>query len=383
MTAPRNNRRVPTFEILEAREVASANPVTRPAALLDQAHVESFRTGPKVVYGADVRQGQALAPGAAGAMPGASFADPLRDFHRVYVGLNDLRKGDILLVNRDVLVSNVIKFFSNSNYNHAALYVGDGKVVEAVDKGVQHIAMTDFLAHEDNIVRVMVLRNGNLSNEQRDNIAAFAISKVGKLYNLEGVLAAGTGYRGTQAGAFHRDNYYCSQLVTAAYSYAGARLDPDTLDLSPGHLAARVKDMLTAVGAVYDKVDHRAVREGRDCVNLDLTDRERDFVADSFSKKFGNTHIAVQRLTLDSNGNFRGHLKVIFNNSVWMDITFENRDIRIDSTVKGYEYSVDQWLQGLRSELSKKYFGPRTAAVDEVFASMTLSGHSASGAWMV
>jgi hypothetical protein len=63
-----------------------------------------------------------------------------------------------------------------------------------------------------------------------------------------------------------------------------------------------------------------------------------------------------------------------------MDITFENRDIRIDSTAKGYEYSVDQWLQGLRSELSRKYFGPRTPAVDAVFASMTLSGTSRSSA---
>lgn len=105
--------------------------------------------------------------------------------------------------------------------------------MEAVEKGVQHIAMTDFLAHEGNIVRVMVLRNGNLSDEQRESIAAFAISKVGKPYNLAGVIAAGPGFMGINAGAFHRHNYFCSQLVTAAYSSAGARLDPQTLDLPP------------------------------------------------------------------------------------------------------------------------------------------------------
>src|SRR5262245_33646727 len=124
MTATKKNRFVPTFEALEAREVASANPVTRPAALLDHAHVRQFQAGPQVVHDAHAPQGQAIAPAAAPLA--ASSPDPLFNYHRNYVGLKDLKPGDVILNTMDSYVSFGNRVFSNSNYNHVAIYIGNG-----------------------------------------------------------------------------------------------------------------------------------------------------------------------------------------------------------------------------------------------------------------
>src|SRR5262249_27448512 len=243
MTAPRTNRRVPTLEALEARVVASANPVTRAVALLHHAHVGQLQTGPQFVYDAHVRQDQAIAPAAAAPLA-ASYPDPLFNYHRTYVGLKDLKPGDIILNTTEGIVSDGIKFFSNSNYNHAAIYIGNGEVVEAVGQGVRRIKLTDFL-NDDHLVRSMVLRNNNLTDSQRGAIADFAIKQVGKPYSVGGVIGQGLHLKPNNAGEFDRKDYYCSQLVAAAYSSAGARLDA-TLEHSPGELAGMVNSKLTA-----------------------------------------------------------------------------------------------------------------------------------------
>jgi cell wall-associated NlpC family hydrolase len=311
MTATQKNRFVPTFEALEAREVASANPVTRPAALLDHAHVRQFQTGPQVMHDAHVPQGQAIAP-AAGA-PQASYPDPLFNHHRNYVGLKDLKPGDIILNTTEGFVSETIRYFSNASYNHAAIYVGNGEVVEAVGSGVRKIKLTEFLAEGDHIIRSMVLRDANLTGSQREAIADFAKKQVGKPYNIATLPFALGKRKPDNANSFNRDSYYCSQLVAAAYSSAGARLDA-TLEHSPGELAGMVKSKLTAVGALYDKGYHRSVREGRDCVNLDVTGREQNYVVDLLSTRLnrngGNYSVRLNRLTVDSTHNVLAHLTV-------------------------------------------------------------------------
>jgi hypothetical protein len=45
------------------------------------------------------------------------------------------------------------------------------------------------------------------------------------------------------------------------------------------------------------------------------------------------------------------------------------------------EGQVEDWLGRLGRQIHRKHFGAPAAAVDAVFASMTFSGHSASGAW--
>jgi hypothetical protein len=258
----------PSLEGLEDRQLmagglASALPVSQPTLEPAQVSVRQFLNTPQV---------EAL-------QSTASYSDPLSNFHNQYVGLKDLRKGDILLNTTEATISKAIHLVTNSVYNHAAIYLGDGQIMEAVGHGVRQTSLKQFLSDND-IVRTMVVRDVNLSDTQRDKIAEFAISKNGKPYNFPGLIAgAWTTKLIHNADDVHLSSYYCSQLVTAAYSYAGAKLHVFSIDLSPAELASRMNNKLSAVGSVYDRNFHRSVREGRDGGNQDLTDSQQKFVS--------------------------------------------------------------------------------------------------------
>ncbi|MCE9568094.1 MAG: hypothetical protein K8U57_39330 [Planctomycetes bacterium] len=311
MAARKKNQFAPTFEALEAREVASANPVAPPDAPLDQAHIGESHT---VVRVANQDAPRALAASAPFA---ADYPDPLSSSHRSYIGVKDLRKGDILLNTTDALISNAIKKATNSNYNHAAIYVGDGKVVQAVGDGVELRELkgdAQGYFRENDVVRVMVLRNTNLTVEQQEAIANFAVRKVNEKakYNGLGVIGAFLQTKPLNYTQFERNNYFCSQLVAAAYSAAKAPLDK-SLDLTPRNLSEMVNRInlptnlspqLTTVGALYDAGFHRSVREGREVINLDLTTREQQLFVDLMTRQInqqgGNSSVRLDRLTLDS-----------------------------------------------------------------------------------
>lgn len=287
---------------------------------------------------------------------GASLADPLEKFHRQYVGLKDLRKGDILLNTTKGLTSESIQFFGGSKFNHAAVYVGDGMLVEAVGGGVRLLHLKEFL-QDDHIVRTMVVRNEYLYDSQLDSIASFAISKVGKPYNFGGLVPQLLKEKFMNLDQFHRDNYFCSQLVAAAYRAGDARIHHYSIDLSPGDLAARVGDgVYTAVGAIYDGGYHRSVREGRDVVNLDVTDRDlRPFLEDAYRERVGTDFrgLRVERLTVDSSGMVRAFFVVqVREVSKQYEIHINNRD----------GSPMDAWTSNLCRQIYEKHFGGRPDA---------------------
>jgi hypothetical protein len=153
--------------------------------------------------------------------------------------------------------------------------------------------------------------------------------------------------------------------VTAAYSSAGARLHA-SLEHSPGELADMVNGKLTSLGALYDKGFHRSVREGWECVNLDVTDRERTSVEDAFRKEFGGSFsYRLNRLTVDSTGNVLGHLTMTNSSGDW-EIEIRGRSYRIHGP-RGYDPSsafyagLDSCLRSgqgsLREGIYLKYFG--------------------------
>ncbi len=226
-----------------------------------------FVTGTDVDPLPSVTVEQTMPQGTATTLAAASFKDPLVDYHRRYVEAKDLRKGDFLLNTTEHWISNTIKAFSDSNYNHAAIYVGGGMVVEAIGKGVHLISLAEFL-QDGHLERSMVIRHEQLSDTQRDAIAAFAIKQVGKPYNLIGVLDSGN--KVNDVNRFDRPNYYCSQLVAASYSAAGVALHPYSLDFSPGELADLVsRHKLSVIGAVFDVDYHHAARDSRNFIAAD------------------------------------------------------------------------------------------------------------------
>ena len=77
-----------------------------------------------------------------------------------------LQAGDILLTSVPTLVSASIRFMTFSPVSHAAVYVGDGRVVEAVRSGVRVRSIEETLAEES---VVLVLRHPELTAEQARN----------------------------------------------------------------------------------------------------------------------------------------------------------------------------------------------------------------------
>jgi cell wall-associated NlpC family hydrolase len=213
----------------------------------------------------------ALALGAAGCAtrihpPGDSAAPVLQVQQRVQLtplgeGIaaqaEDLQTGDILLSSTQSLVSLGIRAFTLSPVSHAALYVGDGQVVEAVGAGVQQRPLADYLAGESTVA---AFRHPDISAEQAQRLQTHARSLVGKPYSPVGIVLQAPftvqrrycelpvvpgfvrdlcvrGLGTVTMGAARNDRFFCSQLVLHAYQAAGLPLtSADPRLISPADL---------------------------------------------------------------------------------------------------------------------------------------------------
>ena len=169
----------------------------------------------------------------------------------------DLRAGDLLLSSANSLTSVGIRVLSVAPVSHAALYLGDGQVVEAVGSGVRLRHVTDFVAEEATIV---AFRHPGLSPAQAQSLRQFSLAQVGKKYNGMGIVLQAPftlqlqtcelpvvpglvrdfcirGLAAVQLGAARNDRFFCSQLVLQAYQQAQLPLTTaDPLLVSPADL---------------------------------------------------------------------------------------------------------------------------------------------------
>lgn len=163
---------------------------------------------------------------------------------------SDLQIADILLSTGSATVSRVIRGATGSNYSHAAIYIGNGNIIEAVGDGVQlkslKRAMTD-----DSLVSVY--RHSNLSSGQGQKAVAYARLQVGKPYDSAGAAGGGlTSGRGIVIAVFlgpllagigfaadirNRNNpeaaFYCSELVALSFAHAGVSLGSGAASTTP------------------------------------------------------------------------------------------------------------------------------------------------------
>ena len=150
----------------------------------------------------------------------------------------------------DHIAEDLIKFGTDSPYSHAFVYVGNGKIVEAV----RHVKVTEA-THYQNIT----WSTGKLgpahtpSQLQRGLIVKAAMSYVGQSYNMLDIVAIAL----AQARLGHvvdGDEWWvkrlsddhmqiCSQLVVNAYRAAGIDLFPGKLAglVSPGDLGTLIR----------------------------------------------------------------------------------------------------------------------------------------------
>ncbi|MBI1891512.1 MAG: YaeF family permuted papain-like enzyme [Burkholderiales bacterium] len=153
----------------------------------------------------------------------------------------DLRPGDILLSAANGVTSAGIRLFTLSPVSHAALYVGEQQVVEAVGAGVRNRGIAEVLDEEEVVV---VFRHPAMTDDHAQRIRAFALQKVGKSYDHVGIVlqapfslerrvcelpllpeglrnACIQGIATIQLGTNSNDRFFCSQLVLESYRQAG------------------------------------------------------------------------------------------------------------------------------------------------------------------
>lgn len=171
-----------------------------------------------------------------------------------FVTADALQPGDILLTAIPSFTSFGIRLMSFGAVSHAAVYVGEGKVVEAVGSGVRVRGIGELLEEE---AVVLALRYPDLSAEQARRIGDYALTKLGTGFNYVGVTlqiplsisrrvcelplvpspvrdACIRGMGVINQVAASESQLFCSQLVAQAYRQAGVPMtDADPRIVSP------------------------------------------------------------------------------------------------------------------------------------------------------
>ncbi|MBI2770829.1 MAG: distant relative of cell wall-associated hydrolase [Burkholderiales bacterium] len=173
------------------------------------------------------------------------------------VGADALLPGDILLSSGKGLTAAGIQLLTLGPVSHAALYVGDGEVAEAVGEGIRSRRLADVLNDE---AVVVAFRHPAVNAGHMQRMRLFVSQNLGNKYNLMGVVLQAPfsierrvcelplvpppvrdfciqGIAAVQLGMGRNDIFFCSQFVLEAYRRAGIPLtDADPRLVSPADL---------------------------------------------------------------------------------------------------------------------------------------------------
>lgn len=100
------------------------------------------------------------------------------------LGREDIAPGDILLSADPTFVSTSIRAMTFAPVSHAAVYIGDGRLVDAMRPGVRVRGLNELL---DEAAMVLVLRYPDLTAEQAAAISEYAVHRSGTGFNFLGV----------------------------------------------------------------------------------------------------------------------------------------------------------------------------------------------------
>lgn len=108
--------------------------------------------------------------------------------------LANLRPADVLLVEGNTRISTVIKYLTQSNWSHAALYIGNAlsnappwklqqALVEAdLKEGIRPVTIEQYAQMHTRICRPI-----GLNDDDRKRLVDYAISRIGQQYDLKNI----------------------------------------------------------------------------------------------------------------------------------------------------------------------------------------------------
>jgi hypothetical protein len=172
----------------------------------------------------------------------APFSAPPQEILR-----RTLRPGDVLLVEGNSRMSVIIKYLTQSTWSHSALYVGDALpktagetesrvLVEALaEEGVVAVPLSKYAYYNTRICRPV-----GLNEDQRRQVVAFAVSYLGRQYDLRYILdlirylipyppiPVALRRRALALGSGDPTRAICSTMIAQAFNSIGYPILPDT-----------------------------------------------------------------------------------------------------------------------------------------------------------
>jgi Permuted papain-like amidase enzyme, YaeF/YiiX, C92 family len=173
------------------------------------------------------------------------------------VKAEDLQPGDIVLTADNGVTSLGIRLITLSPVSHAAVYMADQQIAEAVGAGIRLRTVQEFMDEEATVV---VFRHPGVTAQAMRDMQTFVNQHVGQKYNYFGVILQAPftierrvcelplvpslvrdfciqGIAAVQLGLGRNDQFFCSQFVLEAFNRAGLALtDADPRLISPSDL---------------------------------------------------------------------------------------------------------------------------------------------------
>ena len=146
--------------------------------------------------------------------------------------------GDFGIIKSKGIAARLIQVGTVSRWNHAFIYIGDGKIIEAMpSKGITTNEVTKY-------EKIAWNQHQGLSKNQRMMIINKAQGLIGKEYGFLDILVIALRILGFKflTGKFlekltMRQGIICSELVAICYEEAGITLNKPEYLITPGDLA--------------------------------------------------------------------------------------------------------------------------------------------------
>ena len=159
----------------------------------------------------------------------------------------EYKRGDILACKNNSYLSKFIRFLTKSKFSHLAIIVNKNEIIEA-DGIIGHICYRNISEYKN---YADIYTCDNLTDEQRNNICKYAISKVGQKYDyyLLFVLFVKQVF-GVKIRIRDGEKDICSELVNDAYfNGAGVILSKKRFPI-PDDVIFNENNILRYVGSI-------------------------------------------------------------------------------------------------------------------------------------